>query len=97
MDGVLGVEIVHHGGSIPGGLDPSSTANESIKSLLNEEFNRAQQILTEHKPLFIRLVDALLAGKIITPVEFMAMFPELPYVQASTRIDDWKKFKGGPL
>lgn len=94
MDGVLGTEITQHPGHIPTGLEPNSSSNEAIRQILNEEYANAVQVLTEHKHLFIRLVDALLSGQVLTPLDFEKMFPEIKFIQTSPRVEDWKRFKG---
>lgn len=73
---------------------PSESADEAVEALLSEHRERATQLLVEHKPLFVRLVSALLMGQTLTKQQFTDMFPELHLTIEPIYADLWQKFKG---
>lgn len=92
MDGVAGYVATPNPGHSIGAFIPDISTNETIDNILCTQRDRATQLLTEHKPLFVRIVNRLLTGVTLSQSEFIELLPELDLSAAFSRVDAWKHF-----
>ncbi len=91
---VVGSQMVPEPGRRLSALLPKESDDEAVLTLLNEQRERAMQLLVEHKPKLVRIVDALLAGQTLNKQQFTEMFPELDLTITPVYADAWQRFKG---
>jgi cell division protease FtsH len=96
---IAGKEIEPLGGYVPGGLLPDIETNKAIDVLLCKQRDLATQLLEDHHSLFIRIVVALLEDRVLAPVEFAELLPEL--LLSESRHDNgyvraWQEFQDTP-
>jgi len=94
FDILPGVEIAAAGGYSPSGIIPSVSTSDAIVNILNEEQNRAKTLLTDNKTMLVKIVEHLLANRVINKEEFINLLPELNFEDGNTSRENlWNSFK----